>query len=137
MFLSLSLQNRIVNYLIHIFSSEIEIDKIPKLKTKGELTLEDLPPIENLEISVPEEECQVIGHILNSVETLGMLPYSIFPSDAESIKTENTSNMYSPYSLLTVLCHLPDPSDNTLGLRNYQLQCNLEKRYSFCSFKDC
>nr|XP_018902870.1 PREDICTED: H/ACA ribonucleoprotein complex non-core subunit NAF1 [Bemisia tabaci] len=70
-----------------VVSSEIEIDKLPKLKTKGELTLEDLPPIENLEISVPEEECQVIGHILNSVETLVLVKAipNLPPVDIDSV----------------------------------------------------
>lgn len=39
--------------------------------TKGELTLDDLPPIEQLQISVPETECVQIGTISSIVEQLG------------------------------------------------------------------
>lgn len=44
------------------------------LKVKGELGLEDLPPIEDLHISVPHDEAKPIGTIKNVVEPLGMLP---------------------------------------------------------------
>lgn len=39
-------------------------------KVKGELTLEDLPPIEDLHITVPEEECTELGKINSIVEQL-------------------------------------------------------------------
>lgn len=41
--------------------------------TKGELTLDDLPPIEQLQISVPEQECVQIGVVSSIVEQLGKL----------------------------------------------------------------
>lgn len=40
-------------------------------KVKGELGLYDLPPIEDLHISVPHEECKPIGVIRSVVEPLG------------------------------------------------------------------
>lgn len=40
-------------------------------KVKGELGILDLPPIEDLHISVPEEECKAIGVIKSVVEPLG------------------------------------------------------------------
>ncbi|KAK7865621.1 hypothetical protein R5R35_009787 [Gryllus longicercus] len=39
-------------------------------KTKGELGLEDLPPIEDLHITVPESECVEIGKVLSIVDSL-------------------------------------------------------------------
>jgi hypothetical protein len=36
------------------------------------MTLHDLPPIEDLHISVPHEECQPIGVIKSVVDPLGM-----------------------------------------------------------------
>jgi len=41
------------------------------VKTKGELDITDLPPIEDLKISVDEEKCQPIGCIKSIVDTLG------------------------------------------------------------------
>ncbi|XP_067003489.2 H/ACA ribonucleoprotein complex non-core subunit NAF1 [Anabrus simplex] len=39
-------------------------------RTKGELSISDLPPIEDLHISVPEQECMELGHIESIVGTL-------------------------------------------------------------------
>lgn len=39
-------------------------------RTKGELSLDDLPPIENLHITVPKNECLEIGTITSIVEQL-------------------------------------------------------------------
>lgn len=41
------------------------------LKVKGELTIEDLPPIQDLQISVDERECVEIGVVTTIVEQLG------------------------------------------------------------------
>lgn len=43
------------------------------VKTKGELTLEDLPPIEDLKISVSESECVAVGKVYQIVDKLGEL----------------------------------------------------------------
>lgn len=40
------------------------------LRVKGELLLEDLPPIQDLHISVPAEECIELGHIQSIVDQL-------------------------------------------------------------------
>lgn len=40
------------------------------VKTKGELTLEDLPPIEDLKISVPESDCVAVGKVFQIVDKL-------------------------------------------------------------------
>lgn len=42
-----------------------------QLLTKGELTLEDLPPIDKLNISIPEQEVVQIGVVSSIVEQLG------------------------------------------------------------------
>ncbi|XP_037959757.1 H/ACA ribonucleoprotein complex non-core subunit NAF1 [Teleopsis dalmanni] len=50
------------------------------LKTKGELSLEDLPPIEDLHITVPEEECVELGVIHSIIDQLvlvSVLPNSV------------------------------------------------------------
>lgn len=41
------------------------------VKTRGELDITDLPPIEDLKISVDEEKCQPVGCIKSIVDTLG------------------------------------------------------------------
>lgn len=41
------------------------------VKTKGELDITDLPPIEDLKISVNEDQCQPVGCIKSIVGTLG------------------------------------------------------------------
>lgn len=43
------------------------------LKVRGELLLEDLPPIEDLKISVPEEECSIMGFVSSIVDQLGRI----------------------------------------------------------------
>lgn len=40
-------------------------------KVKGELDINELPPIEELKISVSEEECTQIGSITSIVDLLG------------------------------------------------------------------
>lgn len=42
------------------------------VKAKGELGINDLPPIEDLTIKISEAECVQIGHVSGIVETLGM-----------------------------------------------------------------
>lgn len=41
------------------------------VKTKGELTLSDLPPIEDLKISVDENLCKPVGCVKSIVDSLG------------------------------------------------------------------
>jgi len=41
------------------------------LRTKGELQMSDLPPIEDLKISVEESKCEPVGCIKSVVDTLG------------------------------------------------------------------
>lgn len=43
------------------------------LKVKGELTIDDLPPIQDLKITVDERECMEIGVITTIVDQLGEL----------------------------------------------------------------
>lgn len=54
--------------------SEVEIvTKLPKetVKARGEMGIDDLPPIEDLKITVAEEECVELGKIFSIVEQLG------------------------------------------------------------------
>lgn len=41
------------------------------IKTKGELDISDLPPIEDLKISVDESKCEPVGCVKSIVDTLG------------------------------------------------------------------
>lgn len=43
------------------------------LRVKGELLIEELPPIEDLKISVPEEECTIVGFVSSIVDRLGKI----------------------------------------------------------------
>lgn len=54
-------------------TEDLNATKKPKIlpKTRGELLPEDLPPIEDLKISVPESECLEVGKVLNIVGNLG------------------------------------------------------------------
>lgn len=47
--------------------------KLKSTRNKGELDLDDLPPIEDLQISVPEDQCLPVGKILNIVDTLVLI----------------------------------------------------------------
>lgn len=42
------------------------------MRTRGEIFIEDLPPIQDLHISVPSEECMELGKISSIVDQLGM-----------------------------------------------------------------
>jgi H/ACA ribonucleoprotein complex non-core subunit NAF1 len=42
------------------------------MKTRGEILIEDLPPIQDLQINVPEEDCIQLGKISSIVDQLGM-----------------------------------------------------------------
>jgi len=57
------------NSIISISSNTFSKDDY--VKTKGELDICDLPPIEDLKISVDEAKCQPVGCIKNIVDTLG------------------------------------------------------------------
>lgn len=43
------------------------------IKAKGEFSIDDLPPIEELTITVPESECVELGKVSGIVGTLGKL----------------------------------------------------------------
>lgn len=45
---------------------------------KNDLSFGDLPPIADLQITVPESECVEIGTVSGIVDTLGMHQYSNF-----------------------------------------------------------
>lgn len=66
----------LIDFLIYSNSNSItksfSKSSRPFLKVKGELGLEDLPPIEDLKISVPHQDCEVIGSVYNIVDKLGM-----------------------------------------------------------------
>lgn len=51
--------------------SMISVLKDEPVKTRGELGINDLPPIEDLKITVEEEKCQPVGCIKSIVNTLG------------------------------------------------------------------
>lgn len=42
------------------------------VKAKGEFTIDDLPPIDELTITVPESECVELGKVSGIVGTLGL-----------------------------------------------------------------
>lgn len=42
------------------------------MRTRGEILIEDLPPIQDLHISVPAEQCMELGKISSIVDQLGM-----------------------------------------------------------------
>lgn len=44
------------------------------VKAKGEMGIDDLPPIEDLKISVPEDQCVLQGKVISIVEQLGEFP---------------------------------------------------------------
>lgn len=48
------------------------------IKAKGELGIEDLPPIEELTITVPESECKQLGTISGIVDTMGNTLFLVF-----------------------------------------------------------
>lgn len=48
------------------------------IKAKGELGIKDLPPIEELTITVGESECVELGKISGIVDTLGKCPNNGF-----------------------------------------------------------
>ncbi|XP_025190843.1 H/ACA ribonucleoprotein complex non-core subunit NAF1 [Melanaphis sacchari] len=56
------------NSIISVSSNTFSKDEY--VKTKGELDISDLPPIEDLKISVDEDKCQPVGCIKNVVDTL-------------------------------------------------------------------
>ncbi|KFM60182.1 H/ACA ribonucleoprotein complex non-core subunit NAF1, partial [Stegodyphus mimosarum] len=61
--------------------------RIPNIKTKGELDLDDLPPIEDLQISVSEKEMQKIGVVHAVVDKLVVIKAvkDMQPLDLDSV----------------------------------------------------
>lgn len=47
------------------------------VKTRGELNISDLPPIEDLKITVEEDKCQPVGCIKSIVDTLGKYTFKV------------------------------------------------------------
>lgn len=62
------------NSIISVSSNTFSKDYV---KTKGELDISDLPPIEDLKISVDEAKCQPVGCIKSVVDTLGKCNFFI------------------------------------------------------------
>lgn len=58
---------------IQEFLESCEATTTGPVKTKGELGMDDLPPIAELTITVPESECVELGSISGIVDTLGKL----------------------------------------------------------------
>lgn len=65
-----------MNCILNYSDTDEELDKVTKMKSgprvKGEQRLCDLPPIEDLHISVPHEKCKLIGEVKSFVDPLGM-----------------------------------------------------------------
>lgn len=69
-------------------STQVQIRQ--SVKTKGELDITDLPPIEDLKISVDEDQCQPVGCIKNIVDTLGKLIHNfLIYNDMYNMKVFN------------------------------------------------
>lgn len=64
----ISVQNEIIS-----LDDDDDLDTKSKgpIRVEGEFTIDSLPPIEDLKISVPEEECVVLGKIMSIVDQLG------------------------------------------------------------------
>jgi len=65
-------------FFFYLCVSRNVINNAPKpkkkdpMRTRGEILIEDLPPIQDLHISVPAEECMELGKISSIVDQLGM-----------------------------------------------------------------
>lgn len=64
----ISIQNEIIN-----LDDDDETDPKSRgpIRVEGEFTIDSLPPIEDLKISVPEDECVVLGKVMSIVDQLG------------------------------------------------------------------
>lgn len=68
------------NEIINLDDDDLEDPKSRgPIRVEGEFTIDSLPPIEDLKISVPEDECVVLGKVMSIVEQLGK-PKSFFPT---------------------------------------------------------
>lgn len=69
------------NEIINLDDDDVEDPKSKgPIRVEGEFTIDSLPPIEDLKISVPEDECVVLGKIMSIVDQLGKphsLPHSL------------------------------------------------------------
>lgn len=64
----ISIQNEIIN----LDDDDVEDPKSRgPIRVEGEFTIDSLPPIQDLKISVPEDECVVLGKIMSIVDQLG------------------------------------------------------------------
>ncbi len=78
--------------------SETDVKKkIEYTRTKGELSLNDLPPIEDLRITVDENNCKPIGSVLNIVDAMGLSELYFF-----------FFNPYVVYCISVVIQSLPN-----------------------------
>lgn len=66
----------IKNEIINLDDDDVD-ESDPKsrgpIRADGEFTIDSLPPIEDLKISVPEDECVVLGKVMSIVDQLGTL----------------------------------------------------------------
>lgn len=64
---------------LRAFVESCEDNDAPKgpIKAKGEFGIDDLPPIADLTITVPESECIQLGTVSGVVETLGIFSYAL------------------------------------------------------------
>lgn len=61
-----------MTYTISFVDSELNEKKNFKYpRTKGELVMAELPPIEDLKITVDESKCKPVGSVFNMVDTMG------------------------------------------------------------------
>lgn len=73
---------------IQEFLESCEENTQGSMKTKGEMGIDDLPPIAELTITVPESECVELGNISGIVDTLGK---SIEKSAGNIFRSSNIS----------------------------------------------
>lgn len=48
-----------------------QVEQMIEILAKGEMRLSDLPPIENLHISIPEVKCCKLGSVSSVIDILG------------------------------------------------------------------
>lgn len=70
--INLNIKYNSINFIL-FYSFENGIKSKQKKEYMSDLPLSELPPVEKLTISVPEEECQEIGTISSVVDTLGIV----------------------------------------------------------------
>ncbi len=66
----ISIQNEIIT-LDDDDGEDLDSKSRGPIRVDGEFTIDSLPPIEDLKISVPEDECVVLGKVMSIVDQLG------------------------------------------------------------------